>query len=154
MHELRRRGEEAHDTDVECIRISRTTNEILNYVDAKKEGYLWIYPEDALRKLKELSAAKNVFLLGSIDNFSEVKEAADEFIWMTIPLDELIRRLNNRQKEYGKSERERKQIIELYETMSDSMEPETFRLDATKTVEAIADDLLAHVNRTVSSTMN
>lgn len=146
MHELLRRGEEAHDTDTQCNRVSKLTNKTLNYEEAKKEGgYNWIYPKDALYKLKELASGKNVYLLGSIDNFNEVKDVADEYIWMSIPLDELNRRLDSRQKEYGKSASERKLILDLHKEMSEVIEPNTFILDSTKPVETIADDLIAHV---------
>ncbi len=145
MHELRERGEEAYDADVDCIRASKVTGEIISYEEAKKEGYDWIYPEEALQKLTEKSATKDIFLLGFVDNLQAVKDAADEFIWMSIPLDVLVQRLDTRQKEYGKSERERKLILDLYEKMSKALEPGTFTLDATKPVEAIADDLLTHV---------
>lgn len=151
MHELRRRGEEAHDMDVECIRLSKFTNKVLNYDEAKKEGYNWIYPTKTLEHLKELSSTKNVFLLGIVDNFEEIKDAANEFIWMSIPLDTLVQRLDSRQKEYGKSERERKLIFDLYKEMSETLETSTFILDARKPVEAIADDLLVHINNTKNS---
>lgn len=146
MHELHRRGQEAHDTDVECIRCSKLTGEPIGYEEAKRDGYDWIYPTEALQKLKEQSHHKNVFLLGSTDNSDEVKAAADEYIWMTIPLDVLVTRLNTREKEYGKSPSERQSILSLYKKMSSSISPSTFTLDATKPVDVIADDLLAHVN--------
>lgn len=146
MRELQRRGEEAYDMDSECVRLSKTTNEILSYEDAKKEGYNWIYPKKALRRVKELSSTKDVFLLGIVDNLQEIKHVATEFIWMSIPLDTLVQRLDSREKEYGKSERERKLILDLYQGMSKSLDQTTFTLDATKPVEIIADKLLAHVN--------
>ena len=147
MHELRRRGEDAYDTDVECVRCSKQTGEPISYEEAKKEGYDWIYPAEALQELKAQSRGKNIFLLGSIDNFDEVKSAADEYIWMTIPLDTLITRLDTREKEYGKSASERQSIFTLQKKMESALEPTTFTLDATKPVEKIADDLLAHVGR-------
>lgn len=145
MHELHRRSEEAHDTDVECIRCSKQTGEPIGYEEAKREGYDWIYPAEALQQLKTQSHAKNVFLLGSIDNFDEVKAVANEFIWMTIPLPVLLNRLNTREKEYGKSDSERQLIVGLYEKMESAITPATFTLDATKSVSEVADDLLAHV---------
>jgi ribose 1,5-bisphosphokinase PhnN len=147
MHELRRRGEEAHDTDTECIRYSKQTGEIIGYEQAKKEGYDWIYPTEVLRELKARSRTKNVFLLGSIDNFDEVRAAADEYIWMTIPLDILTHRLDTREKEYGKSNSERQLILALYKRMVSTLAPTTFTLDATRSVGDIADSLLAHVDR-------
>lgn len=145
MHELRSRGKEAHDTDVECIRQSKLTGETLNYERAKIEGYDWIYPIDSLRKLKTLSSAKDVFLLGSIDNSEEVKATADEYIWMTIPLDLLTERLDKRSKEYGRSNSERQSIVALYKEMSATIDPRIFTLDSTRPVESIADDLLGHI---------
>lgn len=145
MYELLRRGEEAHDTDTVCIRLSKQTGKLVNYEASKKEGYDWIYPHDALMKLKEQSLAKNVFLLGSVDNFDEVKATADEYIWMNIPLTILGARLDDRGKEYGKSKSERQSIMDLYEKMTAENDPTLFSLDATKPVELIADDLLAHV---------
>jgi hypothetical protein len=146
MHELHRRGEEAHDTDTECIRCSKQTGEPITYEEAKRDGYDWIYPSETLQKLKTSSLAKNIFLLGSIDNFDEVKTAADEFIWMAIPLPVLINRLDTREKEYGKSDSERQLIVDLYEKMISAIAPSTFTLDATRSVGEIADDLLAHVS--------
>jgi len=146
MHELHRRGEEAHDTDTECIRCSKQTGEPISYEEAKQDGYDWIYPSDALQRLKTRSLAKNIFLLGSIDNFDKVKAAADEFIWMTIPLPVLISRLDTREKEYGKSDSERQLIVDLYEKMESAITPSTFTLDATKSVGEIAGDLLAHIS--------
>jgi len=145
MHELRSRGKEAHDTDVECIRRSKLTGEAVNHERGKAEGYDWIYPGEALRKLKTQSSTKDVFLLGSIDNFEEVKAAADEYIWMAIPLDVLNERLDKRSKEYGKSASERQLILSVYKEMSAVMNPGVFTLDATKSVESIADDLLDHI---------
>ena len=147
MHELRKRDEEAYDTDDECIRVSKVTNKVLSYEEAKKDGYNWIYPKGALLKLKDLSTTKNVFLLGSTDNSEELKDAADEYIWMRIPLDVLVQRLDSRTKEYGKSERERKLILDLYKSASKTLDPKTFTLDATKPVKTIADVLLAHVRQ-------
>jgi len=146
MHELRRRGEEAHDTDTECIRYSKQTGRPIGYKEAKRDGYDWIYPTEHLQLLKTQSQAKNIFLLGSIDNFDEVKAAADEYIWMKIPLDTLVTRLDTREKEYGKSDSERQSILALYKTMDSTITPTTFTLDATKPVGDIADDLLAHVS--------
>jgi molybdopterin-guanine dinucleotide biosynthesis protein len=148
MHELHRRGEEAHDTDVECIRCSKQTGEPISYEEAKRDGYNWIYPTEHLQLLKTQSRAKNIFLLGSVDNFDEVKASADEYIWMTIPLDALLHRLDTREKEYGKSDSERQPILALYQRMQSATSPTTFMLDATKPVAKIADDLLAHVGRT------
>jgi hypothetical protein len=129
------------------LRVSKTTNEIISFEQAKQEGYKWIYPAGALQELKELSSTKNVFLLGSIDNLQESKDIANEYIWMSIPINVLAQRLDSRQKDYGKSERERKQILDLHKEMSQSLGSKTFTLDATKPVEAIADDLLAHIAR-------
>lgn len=145
MHELRRRGEDAHDADTECIRCSKQTGEPITYEEAKRDGYDWIYPPNVLQKLKTQSLTKNIFLLGSIDNLDEVKAAADEFIWMTIPLSVLFNRLNAREKEYGKSASERRLIVDLYKKMESAITPSTFTLDATKSVSEIADDLLAHI---------
>lgn len=145
MHELHRRGEDAHDTDTECIRCSKKTGELITYEEAKRDGYDWIYPAETLESLKTQSKIKNIFLLGSVDNFDEVKAAADEFIWMAIPLPVLINRLDTREKEYGKSVSERQLIVDLYEKMESAITPSTFTLDATKSVGEIADDLLAHV---------
>jgi thymidylate kinase len=145
MHELQRRGEEAHDTDTECIRCSKQTGEPIGYEEAKRDGYNWIYPAEHHQSLKARSRAKNIFLLGSVDNFDEVKAAADEYVWMTIPLDVLIHRLDTREKEYGKSDSERQLIVELYEKMESAITPSTLTLDATKSVGEIADDLLAHI---------
>jgi len=147
MHELRRLGEEAHDTDTECIRCSKRTGEPIGYDEAKRDGYDWIYPGEALQKLKAQSRTKNIFLLGSIDNSDEVKAAADEYIWMSIPRETLVSRLETRQKEYGKSDSERQLILALYEKMSSAHDAATtFTLDATKPVEDIAKDLLAHIS--------
>ncbi|HSX30624.1 MAG TPA: hypothetical protein VLE99_01790 [Candidatus Saccharimonadales bacterium] len=149
MHELRRRGEEAHDTDTECVRCSKQTGKPIGYEEAKKYGYDWIYPPEALQKLKEQSRRKNIFLLGSTDNFEGVKAAADEYIWMAIPLDTLMARLDKREKAYGKSVSERQSILALNQRMQSALEPTAFTLDATKSVEDIATDLLVHVRGTL-----
>jgi gluconate kinase len=145
MRELHNRGIEAHDTDAECIRRSRLTGEALTYEQAKNEGgYDWIYPTAALKKLKSQSNNKDIYLLGNVDNLDELKADADEFIWMDIPLDVLNERLDKRTKEYGKTASERKLILSVYEKFRSTVEPEIFTLDATKSVEHIADDLLEH----------
>jgi thymidylate kinase len=149
MHELRRRGEEAHDTDPECIRCSKQTGDPIGYEEAKKDGYNWIYPAEHLERLKTRSQGKNIFLLGSIDNLDEVKAAADEYIWMSIPLNVLIARLDTREKEYGKSNSERQLILAVYEKMNSELTPATFILDATRPVGDIADDLLAHIDTSI-----
>jgi len=146
MRELRKRGEEAIDMDTDCIRVSKVTGNVISYEEAKRDGYDWIYPKDALQKLKAEAATKDIFILGITDNPQVIQDAADKFVWMTIPLDVLVQRLDSRQKEYGKSERERKLILDQYNTLSNSLKPETFTLDATKPVETIADDLLQHVH--------
>ena len=142
--ELRRRGEEAHDTDDECIMLSKKTGKIVAYEDRKRDPYNWVYPLEKLNKLKELSRTKNVFLLGSIDNFDEVRPFIDEYVWMDIPLDELLRRLDQRHDDYGNSPSERQSIINLHKEMEEMGHPKAFKLDATKPIEQIADDLLAH----------
>ncbi len=147
MHELRRLGEDAHDTDIECIRLSKLTGNTLTHEQGKAEGYDWVYPTAALQKLKEQSLTKNVFLLGSIDNFDEVNAAADEYIWMKVPLEVLVHRLDSREKQYGKSKSERQSLIDLHKEMSTVIGAKTFTLDATKPIEAIADELLAHANK-------
>ncbi len=83
-------------------------------------------------------------MLGNPDNLEEVKAAADEYIWMAIPLDVLNERLDTRSKEYGKSASERQLILSVHKEMSAAIDPRAFRLDATKPVESIADDLLNH----------
>ena len=42
MHELQSRGKDAHDTDIECIRQSKLTGEIVNYGTTPflQEGYI------------------------------------------------------------------------------------------------------------------
>lgn len=146
MHELRRRGEEAHDTDDECVMISKQTGNLIDYDERKNEPYDWVYPTKMLQKLKSRSSSKNVFLLGSVDNWDEVYATADEYIWMYISLDGLIKRLDGRLKAYGKSSSERQSIIDLHREMSTVMGPKTFTLDAAKPVEHIDEDLLAHAN--------
>ena len=145
MNELRHRGEEAHDTDAECVRCSKETGLPISYDEAKRDGYDWIYPPESLQKLKLQSHGKNVFLLGTVDNFNEVKSAADEYIWMAIPLDVLLTRLDAREKAYGRSPSEKQSILSLSEKMQSDIGPNVFTLDATKPVELIANDLLAHV---------
>ena len=86
-------------------------------------------------------------MLGSIDNFDEVNAAADEYIWMTLPLDMLLRRLDKRSKEYGKSTKERQSIIQLHKEMEIMDQSKTFKLDGKKPVGEIADNLLRHVSR-------
>ncbi len=145
MQELRNRGKEAHDTDAECVRRSKLTGNTLSYEQAKAEGgYDWVYPTDSLRKLKQQSSTADVYLLGNVDNFEEVMAAADEYIWMAIPLDVLNERLDKRSKKYGKSASERQLILSVYREMSAAVGAETFTLDATKPVKSIADDLLGH----------
>ena len=145
MHELRKRGQDAHDTDTECIRRSKLTGEVVDYERAKVEGYDWIYPLESLNTLKAQSASRNVFLLGSIDNFNDVQAAADEFIWMAIPLNVLNDRLDKRTKEFGKSASERQRILAGYNEMTATIGSEIYTLDATKPVERIADELLGHI---------
>lgn len=146
-HELLRRGEEAHDTDDECIMLSKKTGKIVNYEDRKNDPYDWIYPTEKLKHLKELSKTKNVFLLGSVDNWDEVRAAADEYVWMEIPLDVLQKRLDERHDDYGNSASERESIIRLHKEMEEMGHPNAFKLDATRLIEQIADDLLAYANR-------
>ncbi len=145
MNELRRRGEEAHDTDAECVRCSKETGLPISYDESKRDGYDWIYPLESLQKLKLQSQGKNVFLLGTVDNFNEIKLAAEEYIWIAIPLDVLLTRLATREKAYGKSPSERQSILSLNEKMQSDIGSDAFTLDATKPVELIADDLLSHV---------
>lgn len=144
MKELRVRGEEAHDADDECVMISKKTGAIVDYDSRKDDPYDWIYPTESLRKLKAQAASKHVFLLGSVDNFDEVNDAADKYIWLDIPLDILLQRLDARRKDYGKSASERQSIIELYTELKASLGPKLLRLDATKPVDQIADELLLY----------
>ena len=147
VKELCRRGEEAHDTDDECIMISKKTGKVVEYENRKNDPYDWVYPMEKLRELKELSKTKNVFLTGSIDNYDEVRPAIDDYVWMEIPLDELLKRLAQRHDDYGNSDSERQSIIELHKEMEEMGHPKAFKLDATNPVERIADDLLAHANQ-------
>lgn len=148
MKELQKREIEAHDTDVDCIRRSRITGNPLTQEQARVEGgYDWIYPLENLRNLKKASSSRDVFLFGNVDNFQEIKDIADDYIWMDVPLDVLNERLDKRTKEYGKSDTERGLILSVYKEMKSSIDPDVFTLDATKPVELIADDLLNHVNK-------
>ena len=146
MRELCSRDEEAHDTDAECIRYSKQTGKVLDYEESKNEDYNWIYPATSLQKLKQRSFSKNVFLLGSIDNFDEVNAAADEYIWMTLPLDMLPKRLDKRSKEYGKSTKDRQSIVQLHKEMNIMHQSKIFKLDGKKPVGEIADNLMKHVS--------
>lgn len=145
VEELRYRGEEAHDTDDECVMISKQTGDVVDYDNRKNDPYDWIYPKQSLQKLKDLSVTKDVFIAGSVDNFDDVNNASDEYIWLEISLDELQKRLDTRHKDYGKSKSERQSIVDLHNEMRNLIGPKLFKLDATKNVEQIADELLAHV---------
>lgn len=144
VKELRRRGEEAHDTDDECIMVSKKTGIVVAYENRKSDPYDWVYPMEKLQELKELSKTKNVFLTGSIDNYDKVRPSIDDYVWMEIPLDELLKRLAQRHDDYGNSDSERLSIIELHKEMKAMGHPKAFKLDATKPIEQVADDLLAH----------
>jgi hypothetical protein len=98
------------------------TNRQAYRIRGSQEGRLRLdIPRRTSPMLKIQSRAKSIFLLGSIDNFDEVKAAADEYIWMNIPLETLIARLDTREKEYGKSDSERQLILALYKTMSSTL---------------------------------
>lgn len=146
-HELRRRGEEAHDTDDECIMLSKKTGKIVEYENRKNDPYNWVYPMDKLQELKELSRTQNVFLAGSIDNYDEIRPFIDEYVWMEIPLVELLKRLDQRHDDYGNSDSERASIINLHKEMEEMGHPKAFKLDAMKPVEQITDDLVAYANK-------
>ena len=144
VQELRKHGEEAHDADDECVRVSQTTGKV---IDHEREPFNWIYPKESLNNLKSLSKNKNVFLAGSVDNFQDVYSASDEYIWMDIPLDLLINRLDSRSKKYGKSKKERQYLINLHKEMETVIGKDVFRLDSTKPAEQIADDLLKYTGK-------
>lgn len=146
MHELQRRGKVAHDTDVDCLRCSKQTGEAISFEEAKRDGYDWIYPMTATKELKDQSRSEHVFLLGFVDNFDEVRTVSDDFIWMEIPHSVLVHRLDTREKEYGKTNSERESILAQYEKIQSAITPATFKLDATKSVSDIADDLLQHTS--------
>lgn len=144
VKELQRRGEEAHDTDDECIMLSKQTGKVVEYENRKKDPYDWVYPTENLQELKKLSQSRNVFLSGSVDNWDEVRAAADKYVWMEIPLEVLLARLDERHDDYGKSDSERQSIMNLHKEMEAMGHPNAFKLDATKSVEQIVDDLLAY----------
>ncbi len=102
---------------------------------------------DKLQELKELSRTQNVFLAGSIDNYDEIRPFIDEYVWMEIPLVELLKRLDQRHDDYGNSDSERASIINLHKEMEEMGHPKAFKLDAMKPVEQITDDLVAYANK-------
>lgn len=144
ISELRNRGEEAHDTDDECVMISKRTGNVIEHRDRKNDPHDWVYPAEKLAELKELSRTKNVFLSGSIDNYEDVRPAVDNYVWMEIPLDELLRRLAQRRNDFGESDSERDYIISLHKEMEAMGHPKAFKLDATRPIKQIADDLLEY----------
>lgn len=141
IKELKGRGEEAYDTDDDCVMISKKTGKVVEHRDRKGDPHDWVYPIEKIQELKELSRTKNVFLSGSIDNYEDVRPVVDNYVWMEIPLDELLRRLAKRHNDFGESDSEREYIINLHKEMG---HPKAYKLDATKQVSQIADDLLAY----------
>lgn len=143
-HELLHRGVRAYDMDNECVRMAKDEDTVVSYEDAKLYGYRWIYPSNILYEHVQSALNTDIYLLGIVDNLEDVKSIAHEFIWMHIPKDTLIKRLADRKKHYGKSERERELILRQYEDMNSSIDPTTFILDATRPVQEIANDPLIH----------
>ena len=146
IKELRNRGEDAHDTDDECVMRSKSTGKVIEHRDRKNVPHNWVYPVEKIKELKEASRYNNVFLSGSIDNYEDVRPAVDYYVWMDIPLGELLRRLAERHNDFGESDSEREYIINLHKDMEEMGHPKAFKIDATKSTKQIADELVEYAN--------
>jgi dephospho-CoA kinase len=137
LAELARRGFEAVDTDEPGW--TRWSDE--------DDGYVWI--EERMTELLSRSGPTTLFVSGTVSNQGRFYRDFDAVVLLSAPAEVLRRRIETRTtNDYGKSATERELILQHLSEVEPLLRAScTHELDATQTVEAIADELVAIAGR-------
>jgi dephospho-CoA kinase len=137
LAELARRGFEAVDTDEPGW--TRWSDE--------DDGYVWI--EERMTELLSRSGPTRLFVSGTVSNQGRFYRDFDAVVLLSAPAEVLRRRIETRTtNDYGKSATERELILQHLSEVEPLLRAScTHELDATQTVEAIADELVAIAGR-------
>ncbi|MGK9165342.1 AAA family ATPase [Inquilinus limosus] len=111
IRELVVRGHDARDLD---------TPEWSEWVDADPadtltpgEGKDWVWREDRVRALLSEPRDKPLFISGTADNMGRFLPLIDVVILLSAPVATLLERLATRSDGYGRTEEERRKVVEL-----------------------------------------
>jgi dephospho-CoA kinase len=106
-------------------------------------GYLWI--EERMTELLSRGGASTLFVSGTVSNQGRFYREFDAVVLLSAPAQVLLQRIETRTtNSYGKSATERELTLQhLSEVEPLLRASSTYELDATQTVQAIADELVA-----------
>ncbi|WP_261129854.1 AAA family ATPase [Bacillus sp. Marseille-Q3570] len=135
LAQLSNRGYHTIDTDYNQLSI-----EVFNHERLETE---WIWDEDKMKKVVNEHNEGILFVSGTVSNQGKFYPYFNEIIFLSAPLDILLERIRKRTtNEYGKSDSERKEIIDDYEQFGDIIEASSTRtIDTTKDISSIVDEI-------------
>lgn len=112
-------------------------------IDKRKVGWLW--NEEVIGNL--LSEYPQVVLCGSADNQLQFYGLFHKVIFLSLPADEHVRRIQNRtQNDYGKAPFMAQQIVEEQaELLAQSQKLGAIIMNANRPIKAVALDIIRHV---------
>jgi dephospho-CoA kinase len=136
--ELSRRGHQTVDTDSDAWS---------EYVSAEDGGRSqdWVWREDRVRRLLEGHRDGLLYVSGCKSNQGKFYDCFEAVVLLSVPAETILERVMTREtNDYGKSGRERRQILRDLETVEPLLRATaTAELDTRRPLSAVADDLVA-----------
>ena len=140
-HELRRRGYAAINGDRElAYQGDPATGERTE--GRSHDHHIW-----DVEKVRRLAANQDdevTFFCGGSRNFQRFIDLFDEIFILDVDVETLNERLDSRDDDWGKSERERALILRLHATKEDTPKGGVV-VDATQPLAGVVDEILSHV---------
>lgn len=150
--ELKRRGYPAFDADKVtglCRWEDRKTGEPIEvdpsvYIDFTKIAWAW--QDVVLQKL--FYSHPDLILCGSASNQEDYYSRFNGIFVLTLDKQTHDFRLRSRDREYGKHPKMRNQLVERQQIFAKNLISENgaIAVDATQSIEKVADDILRHIN--------
>jgi shikimate kinase len=137
LEELYRRGHETVDTDCD------TWSEFVASDDHGRSSD-WVWREDRIGRLLDSHLAGVLYVAGCKSNQGRFYDRFDAVVLLSAPPETMMERIRTRDTNpYGKSARERRQILDDLETVEPLLRTtSTVELDTCRPLSEVADDLV------------
>jgi len=135
LKKLSQRGYNTIDTDYNQLSI-----EVFNHEQLEAE---WIWDEDKINKVIDEHTEGILFISGTVSNQGKFYPYFNEIIYLSGPLNILLERIQKRTtNDYGKSDAERKEIINNFEQFGAVIKATSTRtIDTTRDISIIVDEI-------------
>jgi dephospho-CoA kinase len=140
LEELSNKGYKTIDTDY-----NQLSMEVFNHEHLESE---WIWDEDKIKEVVNGHTEGILFISGTASNQGKFYPYFNEIIYLSAPLNILLERVQKRTtNDYGKSDAERKEIINNFEKFGAIIEvSSTISIDTARDISSIVNEIesLAH----------